>query len=257
MSTSTGKRKRHSVTSTVRATSDHWLEMMPADEVTNGVRREAALWVRNKYLGIKVLRDFAHVPGGPFEAEVKDVWGNARTGQMLFHLGYSDGDKEYITWREINKLMISTAEIQRQRQRQLQYAQQQSCGNSGGGRGGSATQTQAKTKAKTKAQTKSQTKSQTKTPRLFSSTPPGTKCTPPLTRNTRLMPPEPKTGKRVPSSTVAAAATAAAVTLSTAMKTVIVLGKKDVVLEDGKKRSPGRTDEDDDAAPQNHFKPLS
>ena len=168
MSTSTGKRKRHSVTSTVRATSDHWLEMMPADEVTNGVRREAALWVRNKYLGIKVLRDFAHVPGGPFEAEVKDVWGNARTGQMLFHLGYSDGDKEYITWREINKLMISTAEIQRQRQRQLQYAQQQSCGNSGGGRGGSATQTQAKTKAKTKAQTKSQTKKPFETNRRVS-----------------------------------------------------------------------------------------
>ena len=210
----TGKRKRTSAV-TSQATSDHWFEMMPvwdadspgassssrggkrgrpttipsgSDLNVSSARREAALWVRNKYLGVKVLRDFDNVPGGPFEAKVMDVWGNAQTGQMLFHLGYRDGDREYITWRDMNKLMISTAKIQRQRQ--LQRTQQH---NHDADSKRSTPQSKVISHLSPRAQN-------TKAPRASSSTPPGMKRTPPLKPNTRPTPREPQTEKRIPSS---------------------------------------------------------
>ena len=168
--------------------SDHWLEMMPegcgaprrSASKSKGDRREAAAWVRERYLGVRVLRDFANIAGGPFEAEVKDVWGNARTGQILFHLAYSDGDKEYVTWREMNRLIKSTAAIRGQRKsRRMQ--EHSDLGPQAASSSSATTQSRTRNSA-----------------RKGMSNPPSENRTPPLKPEPRKTPVEPKTEKKPP-----------------------------------------------------------
>ena len=60
-------------------------------------------WIRARYANSRIRKKFGkkHYVGN-----VVDTWGHPRTGQVLFRIEYSDGDKEDIGWAELERLLV-------------------------------------------------------------------------------------------------------------------------------------------------------
>ena len=58
-------------------------------------------WIKEKYEGLQFFKFFS---GRQYEGSVKYAWGHPTTGEILFRVEYTDGDREDVGWKEIESL---------------------------------------------------------------------------------------------------------------------------------------------------------